>query len=51
MTDKTIYDLELHEVFMIEPGRWVIRVPGGWTYNTTYEIFNNGIWLMPTTKN
>lgn len=33
--DKTIYDLELHEEIVIEPGESRIavrRVPGGWLY-------------------
>ena len=32
MTDKTIYDLELHEETKISGATWVIRVPGGWIY-------------------
>jgi hypothetical protein len=32
MTEKTIYELKLHEIIEAVEGLWVRRVPGGWIY-------------------
>ena len=37
MNDKDIYSLGLHERINIYAGFDVVRVPGGWVYNT-YDI-------------
>lgn len=44
--EKTIYQLELHESIFLEPTEngsltertLVTRVPGGWMYNTYFQI-------------
>jgi len=38
MSEKTIYDLELHEKLILENGMESMRVPGGWLY----DFPNNG---------
>jgi len=51
---KSVYDLKLHEVLVLEDGTEVRRVPGGWIY-TRFELkqvmMPNAEWseeLIPT---
>jgi len=43
---KTIYELELHESVEIEDGIVVMRVPGGWIYETVFVPYSNEFDLV-----
>ena len=59
MTEKSIYDLDLHEGVHIESVQHctILRVPGGWVYtivrldcnqmNSVFVPFDNGFWTLP----
>lgn len=41
MTIKELLEMEIHEEYVFN-GRIVVRVPGGWIYET--EIYKNGVY-------
>lgn len=47
-TEKTIYDLRLHESLTTVFGIWIMRVPGGWIYDCwdiEKDEFKRGIFV------
>lgn len=56
MSNKTIYELNLHEAINESDGSLIItRVPGGWMYETStaeaYVPYNNEFQVAGNTKN
>lgn len=45
MSDKTIYDLKLHEELKIKDDLFVVRVPGGWLYQAYTENEINSVFV------
>ena len=44
--EKTLYDLKLHEVNVVNPNIIVMRVPGGWIYKSN-SVSSTSLIFVP----